>query len=199
MSKHAADLLRLLDAEQIGRAAFICVSLGGYIFFELWRRARERIAAVVLANTRAEADTAAGRANRLRSAEEVRERGTGPFLDSQILHLLGETTRRNRPDLVANARRMMQMMSPAGLAAVQLGMAERPDSTPTLAHIDVPTLIIAGEEDTLTPLPHAQVMHAGIRSSQLATIPNAGHYAALEQPEDFSRLVIGFLDSLGLI
>jgi 3-oxoadipate enol-lactonase len=198
MAKHATDLLRLLDAENIGRAAFICVSLGGYIFFELWRRAQERVAAVVLANTRAEADTDAGIANRLKSATDVRERGTAPFLDAQILHLIGETTRRNRPDLVANARTMMQLMTPQGLAAVQLGMAERPNSVPVLANIKVPTLIVAGEEDTLTPLVHAQVMHGGIRNSQLVVIPKAGHYAAFEYPEEFSRVLRKFLDGLQL-
>lgn len=198
MVKHAADLLRLLDAERIGRAVFVCVSLGGYIFFELWRRAQERIAAVVLANTRAEADTAEGRASRLNSAAEVRQRGTGPFLDLQIMHLIGETTRRNRPDLVANARSMMQPMTPAGLAAVQLGMADRPDSVPILTKIEIPTLVIAGEEDTLTPLPHAQVMQRGIRNAQLEVMRRAGHYAAFEQPEEFSHLLRKFLDSLRL-
>lgn len=198
MAKHATDMRRLLDAERIERAAFVCVSLGGYIFFELWRRAQQRIAAVVLANTRAEPDTSEGRGDRLKSAADVLQRGTKPFLDVQLLHLIGETARRNRPDLVANARGMMQTMTPDGLAALQLGMAERLDSVPILANIDIPTLIVAGEEDTLTPLPHAQVMQQGIRNAQLAVIPKAGHYAAFEQPNEFSHFLRKFLDGLRL-
>src|SRR6185437_12412759 len=117
--------------------------LGGYAFFELWRRAPERVAAVVLANTRAEADTPEGRANRLKSTDDVQRRGTAAFLDAQTLHLIGETTRGNRPDIVANARKMMHAISAEGLVAVQLGMAERPDSVAILEGIAVPTLVIA--------------------------------------------------------
>jgi pimeloyl-ACP methyl ester carboxylesterase len=198
MGKHANDLLQLLDAEKIPKAVFVGVSIGGYILFEFWRRHRERIASLVLSNTRAEADTEQGRANRLKSIEDTRVQGTAPFLDAQIQNLIGESTRRNRPDIVARARAMMQMMTVEGLSAVQQGMAERPDSVPILRGIHVPTLVIAGEEDTLTPLYNAQLMQQQIPAAKLAVIPRAGHYAAMENPDEFAQPLRQFLEGLQL-
>src|SRR2546423_5967754 len=198
MSKHADDLLRLLDAHQIPRAVCVGVSIGGYILFEFWRKSRERVAGLVLSNTRAEPDTQQGRANRLKSIDDARLHGTAPFLDAQIPNLIGETTRQNRPDLVASARSMMQTLTVNGLAAVQQGMAERPDSVPTLRGITVPTLVIAGEEDTLTPPANAETIQQHIPGAKLAVIPKAGHYAALERPEEFARVLRQFLDALQL-
>ena len=199
MATHANDLLCLLHALKIPKAVFLGVSIGGYILFEFWRRHRERVAALVLSNTRAEPDTQQGRANRLSSVEDARLRGTAPFLDAQMHNLIGDSTRRNRPDIVAKARAMMQMMTVAGFAAVQQGMAERPDSVPILRGINVPTLVIAGEEDTLTPLPNAQRMQQHIPNASLAVITRAGHYAAMENPEEFARALRQFLEGLSVI
>jgi len=198
MGKHAVDLMRLLEKMQIPKAVFVGVSLGGYVLFEFWRRFRERVSALALANTRAEADTEQGRANRLKSIADSRLHGTGPFFDAQAQNLIGETTRRTRPDIVGTARAMMQRMSVDGLAAIQQGMAERPDSVATLRTINVPALIIAGQEDTVTPLANAQLMHQRIDGSQLQIIARGGHYSALEQPEEFGRVLRQFLDELRL-
>lgn len=126
MNKHAGDLLRMIDAEQIGKAVFAGVSIGGYILFEFWRRYRERVAALVFSNTKAEADTDAARANRMRSIHDARQRGTAGFIEEQIPNYIGETTRRNRPDIVDSAQLLMQKLTVDGLAVVQQGMAERP-------------------------------------------------------------------------
>lgn len=198
MAKLALDMLHLLDVEEIAKAVFVGVSIGGYVLFELWRRNRERVAALVLSNTRAEPDTVQGRANRIKSIEDTHLHGTGPFLDAQIQHLIGETTRRNRPDIAARARKMMETLTVEGLVALQRGMAERPDSVPTLRGIDVETLVIAGEEDTLTPLPNAQAMKQHIRGAKLSVIPKAGHYAAFENPDEFARVLRQFLEGLQL-
>jgi pimeloyl-ACP methyl ester carboxylesterase len=168
-------------------------SIGGYILFEFWRRFRERVAALVLCNTKATADTEEARANRLRAADDVEQRGVEPFVESMIPKLLGETTRRNRPDLVAAARTMMMHMTPAGTAAVQRGMADRPDSTATLPTITVPTLIVTGDEDTLTGAADAEFMHQRIPGSELKVIPRAGHYAVFEQAADAGRVTAQFL------
>ncbi len=196
MEKHAADVVRVCEAAGVGRAAFAGISIGGYILFELWRRARERVAALILCDTRAQADTPEGRANRLKAAEDVLKDGPAGFVEAQIPKLLGESTRRNRPDLVDRARTMMMRASAAGIAAVQRGMAERPDSTPTLATIDVPTLILAGDEDVLTPVKDAEAMRAAIRGSRLEVIPQAGHYSVFERADVAARDIRGFLDSL---
>jgi 3-oxoadipate enol-lactonase len=193
MEKHAADLARVCDDAGVGSAIFGGESIGGYILFEFWRRHRDRVSGLILCNTRAAGDTAEARTTRLRAADEVLEHGIEPFLEATIPRLLGETTRRNRPDLVAAARAMMLRMTPQGIAAVQRGMAERPDSTATLATIGVPTLILAGEEDQATPLADAQLMHREIPGSQLRVIPRAGHYAVFERSDDASAILRPFL------
>jgi pimeloyl-ACP methyl ester carboxylesterase len=195
MRKHARDLLHLLDALKIQKAIFVGVSIGGYILFEFWRQFRERVAALALANTRAEADTEQGRANRLKSIADARVHGTSSFFDAQINNLIGATTRTNRPDLVTGGRAMMTM-NVDRLAATQQGLAERPDSVATLRTINVKTLIVAGEEDTMTPVAHAQLINAQIPGSKLAVIPRAGHYAAWEQPEEFLRVLKPFLENV---
>jgi pimeloyl-ACP methyl ester carboxylesterase len=199
MAKHAEDLRRLIDAEEIKTAVFAGVSIGGYILFEFWRRYRQRVAALVLSNTKAEADTEIARANRLKSIQNSRLHGTAPFLDEQIPNYLGAFTRRNRPDIVQDVRTMMHTLTVDGLTAVQQGMIERPDSVSTLPTIDAKTLVIAGEEDTLTPAPTAQVMRERIPGASLAVIPHAGHYAALENPDEFARVMRQFLNGVQLI
>jgi 3-oxoadipate enol-lactonase len=196
MDKHATDLTRILDNEKIGRAVFVGVSIGGYILFEFWRRYRPRVAALVFCNTKATAETAESRAARLQAAADVLERGTEPFFESMAAKLMGETTRRTRPDLVEGALRMMRKMSPEDVALVQRGMAERPDSVPTLKTIDVPTLIITGNEDTLTGVPEAELMKRNIAGSQMKVIAKAGHYSPWEQPEEVGKILRKFVDSV---
>jgi pimeloyl-ACP methyl ester carboxylesterase len=196
MEKHADDIVRVLEDADVGRAVFCGVSIGGYALFELWRRYRGRVAGLGLCCTRAPADAPEGRANRLKSAEDVLERGTEWFVDLMAPKLLGKTTHELRPDLVSGARQMMLKMSPEDIARVLRGMAERPDSVPTLKTINVPTLILMGEEDTLAPVSDGELMRQHIAGSRLAVIPKAGHYAVWEQPEAVGSLVRQFVDGL---
>lgn len=197
MEKHARDLARVLDQARVRRAVWVGASIGGYIVFEVWRRLRDRVAALVLANTKASPDTEEARAARLDSAKAVVERGTEPFFESMLPKLLGETTRRSRPDLVEGALRMMRKMSPEDVAGVQHGMAERPDSIPTLKTITVPSLVITGEQDVLTGVGEAQLMARHIVGSRMMVVDRAGHYSPWERPEDVGALLRQFLDSLG--
>jgi 3-oxoadipate enol-lactonase len=196
MKKHAADLALLLDQAGVGRAPLVGVSIGGYVIFEFWRRDPGRIAALVLCNTKAQADTPEARAGRLQAAAEVTERGTEPFFASMIPKLLGQTTRDTRPDLVEGALRMMRQMSAENVAQVQRGMAERPDSVGLLQEINVPTLIVTGDEDVLTGPAEAELMRQHIAGSRLAVIPRAGHYSPWEQPGELGPLLRQFLDSV---
>jgi 3-oxoadipate enol-lactonase len=196
MEKHAADIARVMDDADVGRAPLIGVSIGGYALFELWRKNRGRVAAMGLCNTKAPADTAEARTARLQAANDVLERGTEPFFESMIPRLLGKTTRETRPDLVDGALRMMRQMSPAGVAQAQRGMAERPDSIDTLKTINVPTLLVTGDEDILTGPNEAELMHQHIPGSQLKVIPKAGHYSPWERSESASILLRQFLDGL---
>jgi len=197
MDRHAGDLARLCAELNLQKAVFAGVSVGGYILFEFWRQFRERVVALVLSNTRAAAESPEGRANREKSIQSVQERGPSPFIEEMLPKLLG-TALETRADLVAGARAMMSRMTVAGIVAVQRGMAMRPDSIPTLKTINVPTLIIAGEEDSATPLPEAELMSRNIKGSRLEVVARAGHYAAFEQPEYCGKLLRNFLDGLNL-
>lgn len=196
MQKHAADLERLCDACSVGKAVLAGVSIGGYILFEFWRRHRERVAALILCDTRAGADSDEARANRLKSAEDVEKHGPVAFVDSMVAKLLGDTTRTTRPDLVERARKMMLESSVVGISAALRGLAARPDSTPDLKTINVRTMVMVGAEDTLTPLSEAELMQRQIPQSRLEVIPRAGHYAVFERHEIAGKLVRGFLDAL---
>jgi 3-oxoadipate enol-lactonase len=194
MEKHASDLAQVLDDAGVGRAIFCGVSIGGYVLFEFWRRYRGRVAALGLCCSRAQADTDEVRNTRLKNADLLLERGTEWFVDLMAPKLLGKSTQEARPDLVADARRMMLQMSPQDIAQVQQGMAARPDSVKTLKTINVPTLVVMGEEDTLVPLSDGELMRQHIANSRLAVIPKAGHFAVWEQPETVGKLIRQFVD-----
>ena len=194
MQKLAGDLERLCCELGIVRAIFVGVSIGGYTLFEFWRRYRERVSAMVLANTRPGAETPEGRAGRLEIAERVLREGTLGFTNTVVQKLCSPATLANRPDLIDAARAMAGKMSPTDIAEVQRGMADRPDSIPTLQTINVPTLVIAGEDDGV-PLSEMQLIHQGIAGSQFRVIAKAGHYAAMEQPAEFGRLLRTFFDA----
>lgn len=196
MAKHASDVARVMDDARVGRAPLIGVSIGGYLLFEFWRMHRGRVAALGLCNTKAPADNPEARAGRLQAANDVLERGIEPFLKSMVPRLFGKTTRETRPDLIEGALRMMRQMSPEDIAQVQRGMAERPDSTDTLKTINVPTLLVTGDEDIMTGINEAELMRQHIAGSQLRVIPKAGHYSPWEQPAEAARLLRQFLDWL---
>jgi len=196
MEKHAADIIRVMDDADIGRAPLIGVSIGGYAIFEFWRRHRGRVAALGLCNTKAPADGPEARAGRLQAANDVLERGTEPFFESMVPKLMAKTTREMRPDLVDGALRMMRKMSPEDVALVQRGMASRPDSIETLKTINVPTLLVTGDEDVMTGVNEAELMRQHIPNSELRVIPKAAHYSPWEQPGDAAKIFRQFLDGL---
>jgi pimeloyl-ACP methyl ester carboxylesterase len=196
MEKHAADLGRVCDDADVKRAVFAGISIGGYILFEFWRRHRDRVRALILCDTKAQADNEEARKTRLQSAENVLESGPEPFLESMIPRLLGMTTQTTRPDLVEQTRGMLRRMSAKGIAAVQRGMAARPDSVETLKTINVPTLILVGEEDILTTAVDAELMQKHIPGSQLRVIPKGGHYTPFERHEAAAHEMRRFLDNL---
>ena len=194
MEKHAGDVRRACDDAGVSRATFVGVSIGGYILFEFWRRFRERVAALVLVDARAPADSDETRRARLASIEQVQKHGPDGFIDAQIERLLGTSTKRNRPDIAQAARGMMAKMTVAGITAVQQGMAARPDSVPTLKTIDVPALVMVGDEDAVTPRADAEQMQRGVRGATLEVVPGAGHYSPFEQPDAVARVLRRFLD-----
>ncbi|MGH9496719.1 MAG: alpha/beta fold hydrolase [Candidatus Sulfotelmatobacter sp.] len=196
MEKHADDIARVMDDADVRKAPLVGVSIGGYAMFEFWRKYGSRASALGLCNTKAPADNDEGRAARLQAANEVVERGTEQFFEGMVQKVLGRTTREARPDIAAAALRMMNKMSPQDVAQVQRGMAERPDSVEALRTINVPTLLITGDEDSVTGVNEAELMHRHISGSRMIVIPKAGHYSPFEQPESVGRVLRQFLDGV---
>jgi 3-oxoadipate enol-lactonase len=197
MAKLAGDLLRLCDELKIGRAVFVGCSVGGYALFEFWRRCRERVKAVVLMDTKASLDSDEARAGRLRNAEEILLQGPEWAIEQMMPRLLAPVTMSSRLDVVERAKETMRHATAAGMAAMQRGMAERADSTLTLAEIDVPALVLGGEDDAPTPVSELERMARAIRGAELKIVRRAGHFAAFEQPEEVGRLLRDFLERNG--
>ena len=189
MERIADDAAGVLDRLGLASAIVGGVSMGGYAALAMVRRHPERIRALVLADTRAGADSPEARANRAAQAEKVRREGAAAIADAVLPKLLGATSHRERPELVARVRRTIEANPPRGIADALAGLAARADSTPTLREIRVPTLVVVGEEDTITPLADAEALQRGIAGSRLMMIPRAGHLSSLENPDEFNRLL----------
>ncbi|MPZ70542.1 MAG: alpha/beta fold hydrolase [Actinobacteria bacterium] len=192
---YAADLLAVMDDAGVEKATVCSLSMGGYITFALLRSAPERVDALILADTRAEADSDEGRANRAAQQDLLRSEGTGPVIDALVNGpLLADATRKTKPDVVARLRRVMANPAPGFLGALE-AMMKRPDSARTLGRIEVPTLFIVGDEDAITPVEVVRDMHETVPGSKLVVIPGVGHISNLEAPEAFNDAVTGFLSA----
>jgi 3-oxoadipate enol-lactonase len=190
LDQHADDMAALLDHLGIESATVVGLSMGGYITFALWRRHRERIAALVMADTRAGADTEEGKQGREKNAKLAEEHGPGALADQMLPKLLGP----NAPAaLREQVRAIIESNDRVGIAAALRAMAARPDSTPLLATIDVPTLVLVGAEDVLTPPSEAEAMFNAIPGCRIAELPGAGHLSNIEAPEAFNAQVAEFL------
>ena len=193
MDQYADDVVALLDALAVERAVVAGLSMGGYVAFALWRRHPDRVRALVLADTRAAADTDEVRERRRLLAALARERGSRAVADAQIEGLVGKSTRRERPEVAQILHRMLAAAPVPGIVGALEAMMARPDSTPTLATIAVPTLVVVGDEDALTPAAEARAMQGAIPGSRLAVIAGAGHVSNVERPAEFNRLLRDFL------
>jgi pimeloyl-ACP methyl ester carboxylesterase len=183
-----------LDEAGVDTAVVCGLSMGGYVAFELWRAARPRVAALVLANTKAEPDTPEAAAARRALAERLGTEGHG-FLVDQPPPLLREDAPSELRDQVKD---WIAEQTPGAIAAAALGMAERPDSVPDLPTIDVPTLVITGAEDRLIPPDVTAGIADGIAGAELLRIEGAGHLSNLEAPDAFDTALGGVLTGLGL-
>lgn len=196
VDRYADDVAAILDTAQVQRAVVVGLSLGGYVAFALWRRHRERVRAFVFADTRATADTAEAIERRRALIETARTGGSAAVAARQIETLVGRTTRERNPELCRAIRATMDAAPVPGIVGALDAMMARPDSTATLATIDVPTLFVVGEEDTVTPVADARGMQALVPNSRLAIVPRAGHLSNVEQPDAFDFAVDEFLRAL---
>jgi len=197
MERIADDAAALLDHLGASRAVVCGLSMGGYAAFAMVRRHADRLRGLVLADTRAAADTPEARQNRSVLAEKVLKEGPSAAADAFVPKLLGATTHRERTDLVVHVREIAMRNPARGIADALAGLAARADSLPTLREIRVPTLVLCGDEDVLTPPSDAELLRRGIAGSRLEVIPRAGHLANLENPDAFNASLRRFLAELG--
>src|SRR5687767_848005 len=192
----ADGLARFLDALDIERAIIAGLSMGGYVTLAFWRLHRERVLALVLADTRAGADTEDGKQKRRETIDLARSEGPTAVARALLPGMVGKSTREREPSVVAAMRAMLESASVDSIVGASEAMINRADATASLATIDVPTMIIVGEEDVLTPPRESRAMHTAIAGSRLEIIPGAGHVSNAERPAAFNHVLTEFLDQL---
>jgi len=193
MNVMAQDVALLLNHLGIARAAIAGLSMGGYVALALYKQLPSRVRVLVLADTRAQADTEEGKQTRAQQAEKAVNEGMAGLADAMLPKLLTPETVSKRPEVVKRVRDMMLKTKPEGAAAALRGMAERDDQTELLSKIAVPALILVGAEDAITPVGDSEQMHQAIAGSRLVVIENAGHVSNLERTEQFNDALLSFL------
>jgi 3-oxoadipate enol-lactonase len=196
VADYADDIVDLLEELHIERAVVGGCSMGGYAALALYQNAPEIFDGLVLANTRAGADSPEARANRRNMLALVDREGPSGVARDMMPRLLGKTTQDTNPAAEATIRRLIKQQSPIAIRGAIHRMMHRPDSTPLLAQVSVPTLVITGAEDEMIPVEESRRMAAAVRGAKLVIIPAAGHLANLEQPDAFNNALNAFLTSL---
>ena len=196
MAAYATDLVRLLDEQRVDRVVACGLSMGGYIVFELLRQFPKRIRAAILCSTKATADTPEAKQGRDQLAAKTRRDGASGAAAELLPKLLAPVTRQRQPQVVRDVTEMMTRQPVAGIVGALHALRERPDSTPLLAQIRIPVLVVAGEEDQITPAAGMQEMARAIPRAQFVLIPDAGHVTPLEQPVTVSSALADFLTKL---
>jgi pimeloyl-ACP methyl ester carboxylesterase len=196
LEQYADDVAELMHHLSIPRAVLIGLSMGGYVSLAFYRKYAERVQGLVLADTRAQADSDEARAGRFTLAQTAFRQGPEAVAKVMLPKLLAPATLRTRPDLVAGVRRMIEGNEVSGMIVDSIAMADRPDSVPLLPQITCPTVVIVGEEDQPTPPAEARLIADGIPGAKLAVIAGAGHLSNLEQPEQFNTIVAEFAAGL---
>lgn len=190
---YARLCIEILDQRGIDRAVIAGFSMGGYIALAFARLAPERMSALILIDTRETADTEEARKGRYESIEKVKKEGIAPIVESMLPKML---TPLASGEMRKRVREIMSSSSPEGVIAALRAMATRPDSTPHLAKINVPTMIIVGEQDPITPPADAERMMAAISGSRLVRIDGAAHLSNYEKAAEVNRAVASFVVAL---
>ncbi|HEY6261720.1 MAG TPA: alpha/beta fold hydrolase [Nitrospiraceae bacterium] len=196
LEQSADDVRVLLDHLSIRQAVFVGLSMGGYILFAFYRKYADRVNGLVLADTRAQADTPEGKHGRFLMAQTAYKEGPSAIADLMIPKLLSPMSIQTKLDLIQHVRAMIQGNQISGIAGDLMAMADRPDSVTLLSQITCPTQIIVGDLDQATPPSDAELLANRISNARLAIIPQAAHLANLEQPEAFNRIVASFASEL---
>ncbi len=193
MERIADDAAGLIERLRLGPVILAGCSMGGYAAFAFARKYPSLLRGLVLVDTRAGADAPEARKSRAELAARVMKEGPQPALDFFLPKVFGETTKNSRADVVARFKDMVLATSRQGLSDALHGIAARQDSTPFLKEIAVPTLVVCGEEDLITPRAEAEIMQRGIKGAELVMIPKSGHFPSMETPAEFNAALEKFL------
>lgn len=196
MEEMARDVAALLDELGIERVALCGLSMGGYVTLAFYRRFPLRARALVLADTRPQADTEEARRKREEQAGQILKEGMQAIADDFLKKVLTAATLAEKPEMTARVREMILQTDPQGAASALRGMAARPDRTTLLEEVLAPTLILVGSEDEITPPADSELMRREIRGSRLKVLEGASHLSNLERPAEFNRALLDFLGAL---
>ncbi|GHF15450.1 alpha/beta hydrolase [Amycolatopsis deserti] len=189
----ARDVIALLDKLGLEQVVLGGCSMGGYLTMAVLRAAPERVAGLVLIDTKATADSPEAAQARRDLAKRAESEGvTGWLAESLLPNLLSAETREARPGVVETLRDLVDSQQGAGVAWAARAMANRPDATELLAAADVPALVVVGEEDGLTPPDAAQAMAESLPKGELVVVPQAGHLTPLEAPAMVTEAILGW-------
>ena len=196
MDRYADDVVELMDHLRVDRGVVCGLSMGGYVALALWRRHPERVRGLVLMDTRSGADNEDAAQKKRDMIAMAQERGSSAVADAMITGMVGRSTRDKCPEIVDAVHSMLESAPVDGVVGALEAMIQRPDSAATLATITVPTLVIVGEEDALTPVRESESMHRAIADSRLEVIAGAGHVPNLERSAAVNHVLSEYLASL---
>ena len=197
MDQLAEDCVQLLDSLHITQPIILCgLSMGGYVCFAFYRIYPQRVSAIILAATRAGADSPEAVNNRRRMIDTIRTSGSEAVTESLLPKLLSPVTMEVVPELVSDLHEIMRGVPATSMIADLKGMIARPDSRPLLPEIRIPALVLAGADDQIIPAAEAELMAAAIPQASSVTLPRAGHLLNLEQPSLFNNAVSQFIESI---
>jgi pimeloyl-ACP methyl ester carboxylesterase len=194
MERYAEDCVAVLDGLDITEPVVVGgLSMGGYIALAFVRHFPERVAGLLLASTRPGADSEEGKANRDKAIADVKAKGVATLVEGMHPKLLAPSTYETKPEVAARLKDIMLNASEAGVVGALQAMRDRPDATEDLAQIEVPALVIHGEEDGVIPISEAEDMAAALPYAELVRVAGAGHLPNMEQPQVFNEAVEAFL------
>ena len=193
IESHVDDLFALLDHLKIPKAAIVGLSMGGYITLRAFEREPVRFVAAVLCDTRSEPDTDEGRVKRAASVRAVKKNGPTAFAADYVKMMFAQETISTNPAAVESIRQVIARTPPLSIAGTLIALAARTDTTASLGRISVPTLVLVGERDTVTPPPSSESMKSKIPGAELHIVPGAAHLSNLDNPAYFNEKLLTFL------
>lgn len=192
----ALQIAESIESLNIEKAIFGGLSMGGYVLFNLFRIAPLKFSALILCDTTYLADTEEKQKGRFGMISKIEKQGTNALIENMLPNLISDETKKKNPLLTAELKEIFSDVNPRSAINALQSMAERKDSTDVIGNINVPTLLVFGEFDTITNLENAKKMNELISGSELRIIKDAGHYSNLEQPEDFNKQLLDFCNQV---